>query len=43
MSIRQTFHDKPWLFVVVGLAILLGLSLFLVLFAILNPPDLIPR
>lgn len=43
MSIRQTFRDKPWLFVVVGLGLLLGLSLFFVLVAILNPPELIGR
>lgn len=41
MSIRKTFHDKPWLFVVLGLAFFLGLSLVLVLYAILNPPDLV--
>lgn len=39
MSIRKTFHDKPWLFVVVGLALLLGLSIALLVIALLNPPE----
>ncbi len=41
MNIRKTFHDRPWLFVVLGLGTLVALSLTFLVIAVANPPRLI--
>jgi hypothetical protein len=39
--IRQAFHDRPWLFVVAGIATFVTLFFVFVTVALLHPPELI--
>lgn len=40
-KIRQAFHDKPWLYVVAGVATFVTLFFVFVTVALLHPPELI--
>ena len=40
MNIRKTFRDRPWLFVVVGLGVMVALTVTFLVIAVSNPPRL---